>query len=81
MTDQRLYYEGLTPDAITERPPGPDGVEVDGCHLRWTRSRLGDLLNGPDPDGGPVPGGQLGVLTVVPTGYGRGWVGTDFRRC
>jgi hypothetical protein len=80
ITDPRLYREGLTDTAVQVGAPGPAGVEVDGCHLSWTDSRLDELLNGP-PDRRPVPGPQMGVITVVPTGQGFGWIGSDFRPC
>ena len=80
ITDPRLYREGLTDTAIRVGAPGPAGVEVDGCHLTWTDSRLDELLNGP-PTQRPVPGPQMGVMTVVPTGQGFGWIGSDFRPC
>jgi len=41
---------------------------------------MSDLLYG-RPTVGPGPGLQLGIVAVVPSGYGVGWLISDVRPC
>lgn len=78
VVDAGLYGQ-VRRGAITTTASGA-APTLDGCHLSWSATPLTDLLYG-RPAASATPGPQLGVVTVVPSGYGVGWLITDVRPC